>query len=80
MSFVDDSINNVKKQFIKETTAAGGVGGAQSTVFETGAGWVGVTTYRDNTGVERVKKEILVAMSGITTGTDSELYPPHVGE
>ena len=60
--------------------AAGGVGVAQSTVFETGAGWVGVTTYRDNTGVERVKKEILVAMSGITTGTDSELYPPHVGE
>ena len=34
-----------------------------------GVGWVGVTTYNDNTGTLRVKKEILVAMSGITTGT-----------
>ena len=38
------------------------------TVYETGVGWVGVTTYNDNTGTLRVKKEILVAMSGITTG------------
>ena len=60
--------------------AAGGVGAAQSTVFETGAGWVGVTTYRDNQGDLRVKKEILVAMSGITTGSASELYPPHVAK
>ena len=73
-------INTVGIFTVGVTPTAGGVGVAQSTVFETGAGWVGVTTYRDNTGVERVKKEILVAMSGITTGTDSELYPPHVGE
>jgi len=32
------------------------------------AGWVGVTTYIDNHGNLRVKKETLVAMSGITTG------------
>ena len=32
------------------------------------AGWVGVTTYVDNHGNLRVKKETLVAMSGITTG------------
>ncbi len=38
------------------------------TKFETGAGWVGVTTYTDMHGNLRVKKEILVAMSGIQTG------------
>ena len=27
MSFLDDSTNNIKRQFIKETTAAAGVGG-----------------------------------------------------
>ena len=31
-------------------------------------GWVGVTTYNDNAGNLRVKSEVLVAMSGITTG------------
>ncbi len=36
--------------------------------YESGSGWVGVTTYLDNTGALRVKKEVLVAMSGITTG------------
>jgi hypothetical protein len=36
-------------------------------------GWVGVTTYMDNEGNLRVKKETLVAMSGITTG--STAYP-----
>jgi hypothetical protein len=44
------------------------VGAATSTAFETGAGWVGVTTYNDNAGNMRVKKEVLVAMSGIQTG------------
>ncbi len=38
------------------------------TLYEAGVGWVGVTTYTDTEGVDRVKKEILVAMSGITTG------------
>lgn len=33
------------------------------------AGWVGVTTYIDMHGTLRVKKETLVAMSGITTGS-----------
>ena len=32
------------------------------------AGWVGVTTYNDQHGSLRVKSEVLVAMSGITTG------------
>ncbi len=35
---------------------------------KTDAGWVGVTTYLDNSGSLRVKRECLVAMSGITTG------------
>ena len=42
--------------------------------YETGAGWVGVQTYYDNAGNYRVKKEILVAMSGITTG-NQPVYP-----
>ena len=41
---------------------------AANTAFETGVGWVGITTYNDNAGNLRVKKEILVAMSGIQTG------------
>ena len=41
---------------------------AADTAFETGVGWVGITTYNDQHGNLRVKKEILVAMSGITTG------------
>ena len=48
---------------------------ATGTQFETGVGWVGVSTYNDNTGALRVKKEILVAMSGITTG-NPDSYPP----
>jgi len=38
-------------------------------------GWVGITTYYDNQGNLRVKSEVLVAMSGITTGADGILYP-----
>jgi hypothetical protein len=45
-----------------------GVSAARSTAYQIGAGWVGVTTYTDSEGNLRVKKEILVAMSGIQTG------------
>ena len=48
---------------------------ATGTQYEPGVGWVGVTTYNDNEGNLRVKKEILVAMSGITTG-NAPAYPP----
>lgn len=49
--------------------AAGGVDSASGTVYGLDhTGWVGVTTYVDNSGSLRVKKEVLVAMSGITTG------------
>ncbi len=37
--------------------------------FKTESGWVGVTTYIDSHGNYRVKQEVLVAMSGITTGS-----------
>jgi len=48
---------------------------AVSTKFKLShAGWVGVTTYRDSEGNIRVKSEVLVAMSGITTGNTG--YPP----
>tara|TARA_A100001015_G_C14958691_1_gene699903 strand:+ start:332 stop:844 length:513 start_codon:yes stop_codon:yes gene_type:complete len=54
--------------------ASGGVDASEGTQFETGVGWVGVTTYMDNDNNLRVKKEILVAMSGISTG-NSPSYP-----
>ena len=50
------------------------VGDAAGTAYDTGAGWVGVQTYVDSSGALRVKKEILVAMSGITTG-NAPAYP-----
>ena len=53
----------------------GAAGTATGTSYETGIGWVGVTTYTDTHGNARVKKEILVAMSGITTG-NLPAYPP----
>ena len=50
-------------------------GVATATQYATNAGWVGVTTYIDNLGNLRIKKETLVAMSGITTG-NVPAYPP----
>ena len=47
--------------------AQAGAEDAAGTVYETGVGWVGIQTYVDNGGNLRVKKEILCAMSGITT-------------
>lgn len=56
--------------------AGAGVTAATGTRFElTHEGWVGITTYIDSEGNLRVKKETLVAMSGITTG-NTPLYPP----
>ena len=55
-------------------TAEAGVDAAQGTVYETGAGWVGVQTYMGVEGELRVKKEVLVAMSGITTA-NAPVYP-----
>ena len=56
---------------------ADAVGRTEDTVYEAGAGWVGVSTYVDMHGTLSVKKETLVAMSGISTG-NAPLYnnPP----
>jgi hypothetical protein len=43
--------------------------------FLTHAGWVGITTYLDNEGELRIKSEVLVAMSGISTGVPSTSSP-----
>lgn len=48
------------------------VGVARTTAYSvTHGGWVGITSYVDNHGNLRVKHEVLVAMSGITTGVAS---------
>ena len=51
-----------------QIAAVNETGVSTGTQYEVGAGWVGVTSYKDAHGNLRVKKEILVAMSGITTG------------
>ncbi len=53
--------------------ASGGADASLGTQFETGVGWVGVQTYMAQ-GTLRIKKEVLVSMSGITTG-NSPAYP-----
>jgi hypothetical protein len=54
--------------------AEGGMDSAATTTYELShEGWVGIQTYIDAEGNLRVKKETLVAMSGITTG-NTPLY------
>jgi len=56
--------------------AEGGIAAAQGTEYAlTHEGWVGIQTYNDSDGNLRVKSEVLVAMSGITTG-NTPTYPP----
>jgi hypothetical protein len=56
--------------------AEGGAAAAQGTSYAlTHEGWVGIHTYVDSDGNLRVKSEVLVAMSGITTG-NTPTYPP----
>ena len=68
------SERNTAYSAINYGVAAAGSADAAGTVYETGVGWVGVTTYLDNAGNLRVKKEILCAMSGISTG-NAPSYP-----
>lgn len=58
-------LNNDYDSIVYGTANADGVATAYHLTHE---GWVGVTTYLDSAGTLRVKKETLVAMSGITTG------------
>jgi hypothetical protein len=58
--------------------AGAGIAAAQGTKYAlTHQGWVGITTYNDSNGNLRVKSEVLVAMSGITTG-NAPSFPPAV--
>ena len=70
----DGSLDRTQKAAaVSEATNAS----VSGTIYEVGVGWVGVTTYMDNShspALLRVKKEILVAASGITTGGVRE-YP-----
>lgn len=63
-----------------------GISTTSSTTYSiTHQGWVGVTTYLDNAGTLRVKNEVIVAMSGITTtanvinSTPSITFPTDAG-
>ena len=62
------SQRNSDKDTFVYGVAKGGSQAAAGTQYEEGVGWVGITTYNDNSGNLRVKKEILVVMSGISTG------------
>jgi hypothetical protein len=56
--------------------ADGGMTASNGTRYAlTHEGWVGVTTYMGSEGEMRVKHEVLVAMSGITTG-NAPVFPP----
>ena len=68
---VQDSRWSVRNTDANTYTAGVSTGGAAQTLgtqYEVGVGWVGVQTYVDSGSNLRVKKEILVSMSGIATG------------
>jgi hypothetical protein len=69
-------VDGYDRQVYGISTSAEYVGAAYSGFGH--QGWVGVTTYIDCHGNLRVKSEVLVAMSGITTGTDGILFPTSV--
>lgn len=72
-SVIEFSRTTGKRTSNVSNVSTAGSQASQGTVFETGVGWVGITTYMDYWGNMRVKKEILVAMSGIQTG-NTPLY------
>jgi len=63
-----ESSSGTEDKAIYGVAAAGLTNTAGSKYELDHGGWVGVTTYVDQHGELRVKKEVLVAMSGITTG------------
>ena len=62
------SVRNTDANTYTAGVSTGGDAQSQGTVYETGVGWVGVQTYVDSGSNLRVKKEVLVSMSGIATG------------
>ena len=76
-SIIKDSTYSKKGTLSGDSLVYGvaNAGGVIPSYQITAEGWVGVTTYNDSQGNLRVKKETLVAMSGITTGAGSIVYP-----
>jgi len=71
-----DSVYSQKTQTSASVYGVGTTGSSVTTAYELShVGWVGITTYIDTNGNLRVKKETLVAMSGIQTG-NTPIYPP----
>jgi hypothetical protein len=67
----DSAYNKAQTSADEHVYGVGAAGAAAAVTTQyavTHSGWVGVTTYVDQHGNLRVKKETLVAMSGITTG------------
>tara|TARA_Y100001960_G_scaffold304989_1_gene358728 strand:- start:1069 stop:1653 length:585 start_codon:yes stop_codon:yes gene_type:complete len=62
------SVRNTDADTYTAGVSTGGATQAFTTQYETGVGWVGVQTYIDSGSNLRVKKEVLVSMSGIATG------------
>ena len=63
---------------ISTTTGGAGIGSANDLYHVSHQGWVGVTTYVDMHGTLRIKSEVLVAMSGITTTKDAINSTPSI--
>ena len=63
---------------ISTTTGGAGIGSANDLYHVAHQGWVGVTTYVDMHGTLRIKSEVLVAMSGITTTKDAINSTPSI--
>ena len=62
------SVRNTDANTYTAGVSTGGATQAYETQYETGVGWVGVQTYVDAGSNLRVKKEVLVSISGIATG------------
>ena len=63
---------------ISTTTGGAGIGSANDLYHVSHQGWVGVTTYVDMHVTLRIKSEVLVAMSGITTTKDAINSTPSI--
>lgn len=74
-SVYSESSAGTEDTFAYGVSGAGVTAGRATAYHATHAGWVGVTTYNDLNGNLRVKQEVLVAMSGISTG-NAPLFPP----
>ena len=73
ISTVGDSNYGANEIFGVDTTEQSVARTAKSIYRPAHAGWVGIQTYTDNHGNQRVKTEVFVAMSGIQTGNNP--YP-----